>query len=1295
MPINACGPGSSAVKRSQMSVPGSIYLRDYRDLTLHGGIDESGHVVLLNVLCGLGTKGITATKFQVESKAYWQCGRLRNVLESIGYTPGNMEVYQALYPALTAALPLPGAAVIDYIAGGGGSGVAAPAVVRVQLQRCADFSRWRPFRLVGDCLTGRNDAPALLLAAEERHPGLVTDQMRSLLQALQAFHQAIDEAESRQRLLILGDHELKLALGLKAGAQQLAYQSTAGNKWSGYFSQLEEGSGGGVRRLLADSGARLQCTDADTLEARLGRLGECWGVVADVGSAAMLAFARAAVAAQGRGSLALDEWSHTRGRLGNYRGLQRGSPGQQRLDLITALNGAWRVLIQRALQQGFYSAQPLPLPAVALAWAGRFQDDSSWATLSAALPSRPIAEGGVLVVRTEVPVLTADAAASQESTASASAGEPFVLIEPAQLRPHVAATRVALRGKKFPTIADGYLTLRAAVRGFQEGGDRAVPGLYSDEARQILWPHGRVWQAIDLARTMAAQPGLMLCPEVLLHGYLRMSHRRWEHLDLKAQLPAANERQELNWGRVQRWFYGATLWDCKPLLVKKFIIYNAPTTGLWPLSLVDGGIAIAEVRLGVRFVAVGGGDDAANLTSVSHLVQLFAKAKVQDQAEASYGDMLAEFGAGLRFEARPYFMVEDRTVEEVEWFSAVKSKSGYYRFPSGLVIDAAAYQAKTDQFIQRKRVYSKFLQFGLGEIWRVHQQALAAGGSSLTPEEYVRNLSLQITPILKDLDRQALPPLIERLLASSIGDLRQILRPYQAEGVAWIYLRLHLGFGVCLADEMGLGKTLQAIALLRTMRSTGKPSLVVMPKTLLYNWRRELGTYGGDLQVMVYGDDEAASPADVWLVTYPRLRMNQEFFSSKEWNVVVLDEAQAIKNSDTQVADSVSKLQARYRLALTGTPVENRAVELWSIINWLNPGYLGRQRDFSAYTVIARSSEQKAALMAPLRESLDPVILRRMKSDPLVALGLPDKVHLDLGCDLSDEQMTLYEAVLEMVLAEDDKGLPAFARSAIYLKAILHLKQICIHPELFYGDQNEAGVVADLDADTAAATKRIRQVVLKRMKQQAKSATFACWIERSRKVSAVYELLQSLRPASRGILIFTQYRGAAAILQRICSATTPGGDQTTVPFIHGGLTSEERLNLVDEFNDSCRLRRDSDPCPVLILSLKAGGTGLNLTEADRVIHFDRWWNPAVEDQASDRAHRIGQKRTVFVHTVTCQATIEEAIGQMFIEKRRLSEDLLGSATTAGVSDLLRSRDGFLDLVDPLRFFSKRLRQTKH
>jgi SNF2 family DNA or RNA helicase len=405
--------------------------------------------------------------------------------------------------------------------------------------------------------------------------------------------------------------------------------------------------------------------------------------------------------------------------------------------------------------------------------------------------------------------------------------------------------------------------------------------------------------------------------------------------------------------------------------------------------------------------------------------------------------------------------------------------------------------------------------------------------------------------------------------------------------------------------------------------------------------------------------------------------------------MVVLDEAHTIKNSETRIAEAANQLRARHRLALTGTPVENRAAELWSIINWLNPGYLGGQADFSAYTTLARSSEQKAALLAPLRECLLPIILRRLKSDPRIALGLPDKVHLDLCCELSDEQTALYEAVIETVLAEADTGLKPFVRRSVFLKAILHLKQICLHPDLFYGEHDEDDLVTEIGAGAVAPARKIRQLVVQRLRQTTRGSTHDTWLARSSKLRAVRDLIDSLRLSSQGILIFTQYLGAADLLRR----TLAHSHHAAIPFIHGGLSSAERLELVDEFNESCRLRGDSEPCPILILSLKAGGTGLNLTGADRVIHFDRWWNPAVEDQATDRAHRIGQNRTVFTHTVTCQSTIEEAIGRIFEVKRQLAEDLLGAAASDDLGELLRDNNGFLDLVDPQRLFSQRLAGT--
>jgi SNF2 family DNA or RNA helicase len=430
----------------------------------------------------------------------------------------------------------------------------------------------------------------------------------------------------------------------------------------------------------------------------------------------------------------------------------------------------------------------------------------------------------------------------------------------------------------------------------------------------------------------------------------------------------------------------------------------------------------------------------------------------------------------------------------------------------------------------------------------------------------------------------------------------------------------------------------------------------------------------------------------VVLSTYPRLRIDSAQFTAVAWSMVVLDEAHAIKNTGTQTADVVHSLKSRLRLALTGTPVENRAEELWSLMNWLNPGYLGDQASFCHYTSIARSSAQKRFLMAPLRVCLDPLILRRLKKDPEVALGLPDKVFEDLTCELSIEQQQLYQSVLEICVAEGTETLSLFQRRAIYLRAILHLKQICIHPDLFF----ESAKMRDLgdipEFQTGKPKKWAQKIQNLRRKTEATQSQAESlldrWTKRSGKLQAFSDLITDQQLQCRGILIFTQYLGAAEMLQRVISRDY---EKPVPPLIHGGLTPAKRQELVDEFNAYCYGKGEDNQAPILILSLKAGGTGLNLTGADCVIHCDRWWNPAVEDQATDRAHRIGQTSQVFVQTLTSSGTIEESIADKFESKRKLSADLLGAVTDSDFGDQLKDDATFLQLVDPKGIFRKTLR----
>jgi SNF2 family DNA or RNA helicase len=461
-----------------------------------------------------------------------------------------------------------------------------------------------------------------------------------------------------------------------------------------------------------------------------------------------------------------------------------------------------------------------------------------------------------------------------------------------------------------------------------------------------------------------------------------------------------------------------------------------------------------------------------------------------------------------------------------------------------------------------------------------------------------------------------------------------------------------------------------------------------------------LRQFGTGIRVRHYGADASdltklAATSDLVLTTYARLRLESKDFHAVKWSMVVLDEAHAIKNSGTQIAEVVRGLKAKLRVALTGTPVENRAGELWSLMDWLNPGYLGDQASFSQFTSLARSSSQKRMLMAPLRVCLDPLILRRLKKDPEVALGLPDKIFKDESFDLSSEQQLLYQSVVELCIAEGAETLSLFQRKGMYLRAILHLKQICIHPDLFLGTGGLSGTEEKenpgdpLFQESQKWSKKIKRLIRKlQMQQTSKTTKLEHWIRRSGKIAGLNELIADHRSQCRGILIFTQYLGAAEMLQRMISLDY---EMPIPPLIHGGLSPEKRQQLVDEFNSLCASKSEADEAPVLILSLKVGGSGLNLTGADCVIHLDRWWNPAVEDQATDRAHRIGQTSQVLVQTLTSPGTIEESVAAKFESKRQLSADLLGSVVEGDFGDDLRDEVGFLQLVDPQGMFRKSLR----
>ncbi len=472
--------------------------------------------------------------------------------------------------------------------------------------------------------------------------------------------------------------------------------------------------------------------------------------------------------------------------------------------------------------------------------------------------------------------------------------------------------------------------------------------------------------------------------------------------------------------------------------------------------------------------------------------------------------------------------------------------------------------------------------------------------------------------------------------------LKASLRPYQQEGVNWLRLLTRLGLGACLADDMGLGKTMQIIALLlvEKKRLREKPALLVLPASLLANWQAELARFAPSLRCLflhssqhskqalaAMADDPAAlNNIDVVLTTYGTL-MRQTWLQQQSWQLLVLDEAQAIKNPTARQTKTVKQIKATSRIALTGTPIENRLSDLWSLFDFLNPGLLGSTKRFKGF--VKSLSERKKDQYAPLRNLVSPYILRRMKTDRSIISDLPEKTELSAYCGLSKIQAAQYQqAVTE--LANAIETLEGMKRRGLVLAYLMRFKQICNHPSQLLGD-------GEYDP-----------------KQSGKFQRLAA-------------LCEEIASRQEKLLVFTQFR----------EMTTPLADFLTQQFgqpglvLHGGTPVKQRQKRVERFQD------EAGP-PFFVLSLKAGGTGLNLTQASHVIHFDRWWNPAVENQATDRAFRIGQQRNVLVHKFVCQGTIEEKIDALIKEKTALATDLLEGGAETVLTEM--DNDALIDLV---------------
>jgi hypothetical protein len=496
-------------------------------------------------------------------------------------------------------------------------------------------------------------------------------------------------------------------------------------------------------------------------------------------------------------------------------------------------------------------------------------------------------------------------------------------------------------------------------------------------------------------------------------------------------------------------------------------------------------------------------------------------------------------------------------------------------------------------------------------------EALAA---ALSGQLHVRDLG----PVETVADG-AVAGLLERLRSSDAPGAARIvgidgqLRPYQERGVAWLQRLTELGMGGVLADQMGLGKTIQAIALL-TSRPQDRPHLVVCPTSVVGNWEREIARFAPHLHVIRHhGADRpvtsrAFAPGAVVVTSYALLRRDIGMLEDALWDIVVLDEAQQIKNPGSKGARAARSLRARARIAMTGTPLENRLAELWSIIDVTNPRLLGSQRAFNERFAVPVERWHDEAAAQRLRRLIAPFVLRRRKDEPEVAVDLPPKQEITVACALTREQAALYQATVEQAFAVDGLGGTAFERRGRILALLTALKQICNHPRQYLRDDGPLP-------------------------------------GRSGKLARASEILTEVVDAGEHALVFTQFREMGELLQDHLAVRL---GLPEVPFLHGGVSLAGRDEMVHRF------QTDEDAPPILLVSLRAGGTGLNLTRASHVLHFDRWWNPAVEDQATDRAHRIGQTAAVTVHRLVTAGTLEERIAELLERKRALADAVVGS-----------------------------------
>ena len=501
-----------------------------------------------------------------------------------------------------------------------------------------------------------------------------------------------------------------------------------------------------------------------------------------------------------------------------------------------------------------------------------------------------------------------------------------------------------------------------------------------------------------------------------------------------------------------------------------------------------------------------------------------------------------------------------------------------------------------------------------------------------SPREWTR---IEAGPWLNEILTEMRNPETSAALEALPG-LKAELRPYQKKGLAWLWLMHRLGLGACLADDMGLGKTIQVLAFLLQLKNSGSsktPSLLIVPASLLANWQAEAARFTPSLNLWIAhpSNPEFAAKTkippgvDLALTTYGMIS-RASWLLEADWHLVILDEAQAIKNPASNQTRSVKKLKSTGRLVLTGTPVENSLGDLWSLFDFICPGLLGAAKSFNDFTKRLANNPRH---FAPLRSLIHPYILRRSKTDKSIIADLPDKTELKTYCPLSKKQTVLYQQAVEE-LADILKTADKIRRRGIILAFLIRFKQICNHPDQWTG-----------------------------------SSAFVSG--ESGKLERLADLTSQIAERQEKALIFTQFKEMTEPLARHLESIFKRPGLT----LHGQTTLKTRREMVDSF------QKEEGP-PFFVLSLKAGGVGLNLTQACHVIHFDRWWNPAVENQATDRAFRLGQKKNVLVHKFICRGTVEDKIDALIDNKKSLAEDVLGTGGEAALTEM--SNDELLRFV---------------